>query len=192
MKKIIRINSAFVLFSIFLFSCSPNVQEQHEKMVYNYFSAINDGCFSNVLKCVSDSVLISEFDYILAKSIYELQTNFQWDSVFEPYYEIIELTKVDKNMEAIISKTCKRIRFLHDSAIVYKVNIVFEKDRIKKMETFDYKVFNFEMWQARRDTLVDWINKNHPELSGFSTNQTLVGAQNYLKAINYIKQSRDR
>jgi hypothetical protein len=140
--------------------------------------------FSNVLKCVDDSILISEFDYILANSINDLRTNFQWDSVFNPHYEIVELTIIDKNMEALISKTCRRIRFLHDSAIVYKVNIDFENDKIKKMKTFDYKVFNFEKWQARRDTLVSWIDKNHPEISGFLTNQTLKGAQNYLEAID--------
>ena len=96
---------------------------------------------------------------------------------------------VDKNMEAIISKTCKRIRFLHDSATVYKVSIAFEGNKITCMETFDYEVFDFGKWQSNRDSLVKLIDENHPYLSGFVNDQTLTGAQNYLKAIELYESA---
>ncbi|NJO93110.1 MAG: hypothetical protein HC831_32240 [Chloroflexia bacterium] len=49
--------------------------------MYNYFAALNDKSFSDVLKYVDDSIFISEYDYVLARSINDLRTNFQWDSV---------------------------------------------------------------------------------------------------------------
>lgn len=179
--------AVIVLFFSLTFCLCQDLSLQNETLVNNYFLALNE---SNLIKAstyLSDSITMLEGDFILTKSIKDFQIHFLWDSVFEPHYEIIELTTLDENMEAIISKTCKRIKFLHDSAIVYKVSIDFDGKKISRMETFDYKVFDFAKWQAMRDTLIIWVDKNHPELSGFHTNQTSKGAEDYLEAIELFK-----
>ena len=176
--------SVFLIISILLSSCLVEGEKaRQEKLVKDYFTALNNDDFETALNIVNDSILISEGDFVLAKSKSELLVHFRWDSVFKPRYKVLELATVDKNMEAVIAKTCQRIRFLHDSAIVTKVTIDFKNNKITAIKTFDYKVFDFEKWQSKRDTLVQWIDENHPELSGFVYDQSLIGAKNYLKAI---------
>ncbi len=181
-----------IVISILLFSYGCSDSKKHEKLVYDYFAALNEADFNKAKSCVTDSIIFTEGDFVLTRSIEDLHTHLQWDFVFEPQYKVLELTTVDKKMEAIISKTCKRIRFLHDSATVYKVSIDFEEDKISKMKNFDFVVFDFAKWQSRRDTLVKWVDENHPELTGFIFDQTAKGAQNYLKAIElYEKREQE-
>jgi len=40
-----------------------------------------------------------------------------------------------------------------------------------------------ETCEKNTESLVSWIKIHHPELDGFVNNQTLDGAQDYLKAI---------
>ena len=47
---------------------------------------------------------------------------------------------------------------------------------------------NWEIWQRERDSLVNWIKENHPELDGFVHDLSMEGAQNYLKAISLYKK----
>jgi len=177
-----------IIVLLILVSCiTENEQINREKLVSDYYVSLNSADFEKTLDCVSDSIVISEGDFILTRSKRDLYTHFQWDSVFKPKYKVLKLTTVDKNMEAVISKTCMRIQFLHNSATVYKVTIDFDGDKICKMETFDYEVFDFKKWQSNRDVLAKWIDENHPELTGFINDQTLNGAKKYLKAIELYK-----
>ena len=110
--------SVFLIISILLSSCLVEGEKaRQEKLVKDYFTALNNDDFETALNIVNDSILISEGDFVLAKSKSELLVHFRWDSVFKPRYKVLELATVDKNMEAVIAKTCQRIRFLHDSAI---------------------------------------------------------------------------
>jgi len=52
-----------------------------------------------------------------------------------------------------------------------------------KMSNVEDLVFDLQKWASRRDTLVNWIDQNYPDLSGFIFDQTRQGANNYLEAM---------
>jgi len=81
------------------------------------------------------------------------------------------------------SKTDKRISFLHEQPIVTNQLIRFDQDKIVSIETTEYAVFNDSIFVKNRDSLLSWIDENHPELNGFIYNQTAPGGRQYLKAI---------
>ncbi|MBX2840283.1 MAG: hypothetical protein KTR26_00825 [Flammeovirgaceae bacterium] len=165
-------------------SCQEHQEELTSKQIVEaYFVALNNYNFEEISAYTSDNILRTEGEYVVTKNKVDLQRIFQWDSVFVPKYEILEIEEKDQAIVATISKNCKRITFLHDTPMVYKTIIEVTDHKITKMKTDEYIEFDDAKWQKRRDMLVKWIDENHPELNGFIHDQTIVGAQNYLKAI---------
>ena len=80
---------------------------------------------------------------------------------------LIDVKENQNKVEAIISKECLRIRFLHDSATICRSIFEFEYNKISKISAVENLIFDVSKWQARRDSLVDWIDDNHPDLNGF-------------------------
>ncbi len=60
-------------------------------------------------------------------------------------------------------------------------------NHIIKIDNFELIYFDTLKWNSRRDTLVEWFKIHCPDLDGFIYDQTLNGAQNYLKAIDLFK-----
>jgi hypothetical protein len=54
----------------------------------------------------------------------------------------------------------------------------------------EYLNFNVDKWTSNRDSLVSWIDRNHPELTGFIFDLTPKGAENYMKAIELYKKAQ--
>ena len=69
--------------------------------------------------------------------------------------------------------------------------ISFNAGKISRIESMDCKDADWGLWQTERDTLVNWIDKNHMELNGFINDMTMNGAMNYLKAIELYKAYHD-
>ncbi len=169
-----------------LISCTNHTQMQ-KQTITKFFQGINDSNFDEVSRYVADSVVTSEMQTILTKTKQELHQQFQWDSVFSPNYQILEIKKHDDEWICKVKKSCKRIQFLQDTSITCKMTIQMDESKIVKLSTTDYLTMDMAKWQSRRDTLVAWIAKKHPELSGFVYDLTPQGAQNYLSAIDFYK-----
>ena len=171
--------------SIILLSCTHSgARKSQEAIVKDYIDDLNKSDFSRISEVIHDSIMTIEGGLVGCKNKSEFYTIFQWDSVFSPVYKIKSIEKNEQNIEAIISKECDRIRFLHDSATVYRSVFEFQGDMIVKISNIEDIVFDLQKWVSRRDTLVNWIDQNYPDLSGFVFDQTMQGAKNYLKAIS--------
>lgn len=175
----------FVIICLIQFSCKSSSDNlTPEKIAIGYINGLNESNFKQIESCISDSLTTMEGGFVLTENSKDYYIHFQWDSVFSPKYNIINSKRIsDNSVEVTLSKTCKRINYLHDTATVYKAKIDFYNNNIIKIDNIELIVFDTLKWNSRRDTLVSWIKMHYPDLDGFVYDQTLIGAQNYLKAI---------
>ena len=175
-----------------IYSCNYNSDKTTPaKIIGAFYDGLNKSDFNQVESCISDSLLFMEGGFVLTKNIREFYVLFQWDTVFSPKFSIINSRKIsDNTIEVTVSKLGKRIKFLNDSAIVYKAKFDFANNQITKLDHCELVIFDTLKWNSRRDTLVAWIKTNYPDLDGFVYDQTLTGAQHYLEAIELYKNRK--
>ena len=187
-KSLIKIFLITCMFMIGISCNQKNIELSHKDIVVEYIKGLNESDFSSFSDFLNDSIVSMEGDITISKTKTDLYTIFQWDSVFSPEYRLIDTIENPNNIEVIISKECHRIRFLHDSSTIYRSIFEFEDNKISKITTVENIIFDTSKWQVRRDSLVNWIDSNYPELQGFIYNQTIQGANDYIKAIHYYSQ----
>ncbi len=178
----------FFAFLLGMFSCNGiNSPISHKRIVEGYISALNKADFNEISSYLNDSISTEELDFLLSDHLEDYHTLFQWDSVFNPHYELIDIQEIETGMQVTLSKECRRILFLNDTALITRSKLEFSEGKITRFQTYEYLNLDFIKWESRRDTLVSWIDTHHPELSGFVYDQTINGGQNYLKAIDLYK-----
>jgi len=157
-----------------------------------YYTMLDMSDHSGIETILADSLLTKETEsgYEQTFSLKEYIDWLEWDSVFDPTYEILELEQKDEIVLAKISKIDKRIMFLHGEPIVSNQILRFNNDQITSVETTKYVAFNDSTFVKNRDELVGCVNENHPELNGFLHDQTKPGGVKYLKAIELYKNTK--
>lgn len=174
-------------------SCKNAAKESNKlEIAKQYYTMLDQSDHSNIETLLTDSLLTKETEsgYQQTFSLKEYVDWLEWDSVFEPTYEILELKQEDQTVNAKISKIDKRILFLHGEPIVSHQVIRFDNHQIASIETTKYVVFKDSTFVKNRDELVGWINQNHPELNGFLHDQTKLGGMKYLKAIEMYENTK--
>lgn len=183
----------FLLFIILCISCqSPQVEKKSsEQIVKNYFDQLNAADFKTIETSFADNVQWTEMDKTVANSKGGMYNLFQFDSVLNAHYEVLNMKKVNESVEVTVSKTCDRIDFLQDSIIVFKSVFDINDQLITKIHTKEYVLLDTDKWAVRLDTLNTWIDALHPELSGFVYSQTKTSAEKYLKAMNLFNSQAE-
>jgi hypothetical protein len=168
-----------------MISCNiSNNPLSHKRIVEGYISSLNKADFKEISSYLNDSLRIEELEFLLSDNLEDYHTLFQWDSVFNAHYELIDIQELEMGMQVTLSKECKRILYLNDTALITWSKLEFSEGKITRIQTYEHLNLDFSKWESRRDTLVAWISVNHPELNGFEITQTIHGGQNYLKAID--------
>ena len=192
----IEMNKALIfllLLTIALFSCKNSEKKIDKlKIAEAYYQVLNHSNVSGIEPLLTDSLLTKEtqYDYEQNFSLKEYVEWLKWDSVFDPKYKILEIEQENGIVKAKISKIDKRIAFLHEEPIITNQVIRFHNDRITSIETTEYVIFKDSTFVENRDKLLDWIDRNHPELKGFIYDQTKIGGIKYLKAIELYKNRK--
>ena len=182
----------FILFSlvILLVGCS-NKKLSRAEVVSNYYDAFNASDFSQLVPLITDSITIVDGDYVMPFSHDSFYEHFRWDSVFQTTYTIVELEDQNNQIVATVASSSKRYEFLKNNPLTCRFKISFEAAKITKVEALECPEADWNVWQKERDSLVSWVNINHPELDGFIHDLTPSGAMNYLKAIELYENRKD-
>ncbi|WP_299243927.1 hypothetical protein [uncultured Aquimarina sp.] len=183
MKK----SHSFVILCLCIFSLSNCSRSNNRQLVQDYYNQLNQSNYIELSKLIGDSITISEGDYNMNYSKDDYYKFFQWDSVFSPKYELLEIKEIDNKVAIRVSKTCTRIKFLNEKPIISKEVIEIKNQKISKIKNIEMDS-DFKLWNLTKNDMITWIKKNHPELDGFIYDQTKNGAQNYLKAIALYKK----
>lgn len=184
-------NRIVTLTLIVLFSGCVDKSKTNVDIVRDYYRGLNQQDFKLVSSRLANNVLTKEIDYIVSENLDEIYVIFQWDSVFNPIYKIINLERIsDDTISAVISRFCKRVNFLQDTSLTYKTIFIFEDNEIVQIETVDFIFLNYDTWGSRRDSLVSWISESHKDLDGFIYDLTPSGAVKYIKAIELYENRK--
>ncbi|MEM1257132.1 MAG: hypothetical protein AAGC45_08025 [Bacteroidota bacterium] len=175
----IKTTSIAILTLLFLACQNP----QEEQLARYYYHALNVSDFERVVQLQYDSVRVKEGPYTASYSVRDYINWLQWDSVFQPKYEILDLKTHGEAVTLRVSKVCQRIQFLNGGPMVSKERIRLKEGKMYELEIQEFISFDNEGWDAKREQLVNWIDAHHPELNGFIYDQTLQGGLNYLRAL---------
>ena len=178
----------YILFSFLLviWSCS-NKKPSHTELVERYYHAMHVSDFSQLRSLLADTLTVIEGDFVSLYSREDYAEYFRWDSIFQPSYTILELKEQDQNILGKVAMESKRLEFLKNNPLTCTFKISFSAGKMIKLETLAYEDANFELWEKRRDSLVNYTTLKHPELDGFINDLTMMGAINYRKAIEYYQ-----
>lgn len=159
-----------------------------------YYNILDNSNTSEITTLMSDSVVVreSEDNYEERFSKNGYAEWLQWDSVFKPTYKILKIEQEGETVKTKISKIDKRLLFLHEEPIVWDEILHFQNNKINRIERIKYNVFNVNTFLRNREKLINWIDKNHPELNGFLDEQTKLVGQKYLKAIQLYSSENNQ
>lgn len=184
MKKIL---ASVLLIAITTISCKTSEKEiEPLQIAEQYYSVLNNAEITEMNNLLADRLLTKEGVYQQVYSPEEYSEFLKWDAVFEPSYEILEMEYRDGVVHAKISKSDKRILFLHESPFIINQTIKFYKDRITSVET-EYENFDQATWGKNKNDLLTWMNRNHPEFNEVIYDQTESSARQFLKVIEMYK-----
>lgn len=163
-------------------------QISKKEIVSEYYNARSEYNFKEIKELINDSLTVIDGDYKMEYSKESYYEVFKWDSIFQTTYDQIELQELDQQIIASVSLSSIRNRFLDNNEMTCKFKISFHSEKISKIESLDCKNADWEKWQKGVQSLVEWIEINHPELNGFIHDMTMNGAINYLKAIELYER----
>ncbi len=184
-----------IVFVGICFSCDQSRTKEKtpskEEIVQRYYQALNESDFDAIRNSIADSITQVSGSYVESWSKESFTNWLEWDSSFSPVYTIYNTEEITENkVKLTVSKTCKRIQFLNEEPTKYVEVFHFDSNKIREIEAGESIVFNDSLWVAKRDTLLAYIHRNHPQLDGFIYDQTKNGAQNYLKAIKLYEEAQ--
>ena len=183
---------ALILFTVIsvLSGCSSKKLSSSET-VKEYYAAFNSSNFERLISQVDDSLTIVDGEFVTNYSHDSFRQHFKWDSIFQPTYEVVKIEKVSNQVIATVSSHSLRYEFLKNNPLTCIFEISLNSGKISRIELVGYEGADFEVWQQERDSLVKWVNINHPELDGFIHDLTMNGAKNYLRAIELYKNRKN-
>ena len=186
-----KTNYLLILVLILGFSACKNPEKEidHLALTNRYFEILDASKTSEIENLLLDSLVTRETDYdytyTFSKAAYVEW--LRWDSVFNPNYKILNIEQDSAVVKVRVSKMDTRINFLHKAPIVTDQEFHFKDDKISTIVTTKYVEFNDSIFVKNRETFLNWMDQNHPDLNDFIFDQTKAGGLKYLKAIKLYK-----
>lgn len=184
--------ATYAILLLLVISACSSKETSHIATVKNYYSGFNNGDYKLIETQLSDSLTITEGDYVMNFTPETFETHFKWDSVFVPQVKIINIEQQENDLLVTISASSKRFEFLRNNPLVTKHLVHFTNGKISRIDNVDFINTDWKLWTEQKEGLTQWIANNHKELDGFMIDQTLQGGLNYLKAIDlYTKRENN-
>jgi hypothetical protein len=161
------------------------------ELVQQYYKGLNNGDYQMVADVIGESLIMRENqdNFEVAFNTEEFHKWFQWDSVFNPIYEIKPSQLVNDTLRIAVTKTCDRILLFHEAPITFLAYFEISNGRINAINRYDYLDTDWAKWIQNREDLIVWINGNHPHLNGFMNRQDKLYAERFASAIKLFKTS---
>jgi len=160
------------------------------EQIKKYYEGFKSSDFNQIKGVIADSLTITEGDYVMEFDQQSYYGQFKWDSIFQPKYNVISIENHNDQFIATVSVESLRFKFLQNNPLTCEHRFQFASGKIIQIENLECKDANWEVWQQERDSLVNWVKDNHPELDGFVHDLSMKGAKKYLKAIELYQSNK--
>ncbi|TKG94316.1 hypothetical protein EYV94_13620 [Puteibacter caeruleilacunae] len=157
----------------------------------NYLDTYAKVSYEKLSLHLADSIRIIDGEYSKSYSHAEFHDYYQWDSVFSPQFHIEKISSKENNVFITLSTKSDRFKFLVNNPVRTTQCISLIDNKIYQFKYLQNHDTDREKWIENRDSLVNWIDNNHPELSGFIYDMTKLGSENYLKAIGLYNNRQE-
>ncbi|WP_047416348.1 hypothetical protein [Cellulophaga sp. Hel_I_12] len=179
-----------VIFIVLIISSCSEKNNTPSELITAYFKGFKNADYSQVKKTIADSLITIEGDYTMAFSRESYYEKFKWDSVFKPTYKLLSIDTQAEQTIATVSLTSLKLEFLKNSPMTCRYQFYFTSGKISKIENIACSDADWEVWEKEVNTLVQWVQRNHPELDGFIYDLSMKGAIDYVNAIALYKKSQ--
>lgn len=186
MKKVLIL---FTIISV-ISGCS-NKKLSPSETITEYYAAFDSSNFERLISLVDDSLTIVDGEFETTYSHDSFHQQFKWDSIFQTTYKVIKIEEVSNQVITTVASHSLRYEFLKNNPLTCIFKISLNSGKISRIELVGYEGGDFEVWQQERDSLVKWVNINHPELDGFINDLSMDGSKNYLKAIELYEKRKN-
>ncbi len=186
-----RIGIWLPIFLLSLAACTDGRSSRAQDIIEAYYGGLNAADFKQVRDVVADSFTLIEGEFVTPLTRDEHYVVFQWDSVFATTYTIEKIEAIEDGARALVASSSKRYAFLKNNPLTCEMTFSLSAGKIARVKVGDCAHADWEVWASRRDSLVSWVDDNHPELSGFINDLTKEGAENYLRAIELYESRSD-
>ena len=177
----------YVVFLFLTISCSfQNDKTNSIEIVKNFYKGLNQSDFEIVSSCIADSFAINEKEsnFIVKFSRIEYKDWFQWDSTFNPKYEIVEIEERNDSVFATISKEDRRILFINEEPSLFEAHFEIVDNKLTVLNRIKTQNVNWTEWLNKVDKLNKYIDTYEPDHSGFMNVQNKEYGEKYQNAIN--------
>ncbi len=180
----------YYVIALSFYSC--NTHFSNDEIVINYYSSLNEGSFDLVRDYTADSLYFIEGNQTLEHSRESFYQYFQWDSVFQPKYQVLSMNTGNDIIKVRLKTNSNRLKFLENDPLITEQQVHISDQKITKIEFTNYENVDWDRWSAKRDSLISWIKVHHPEHPEFIYDLTKTGAENYLKAIDLFQNTQGK
>lgn len=181
-----------VSFALIVITGCTNKKPTNSELVTAYYAGFENSNYDQIKKTIADSLTIISGDYTMPFTQESFYEQFKWDSVFKPIYKVVKIEDQHEQVITTVSIHSLKLDFLKNNPLTCKHKFLFKSGKIHKIEELDCIDANWEIWQQERDTLVNWIKINHPELDGFIHDLSMQGAINYVNAIKLYRKRKTK
>lgn len=178
-----------LLLLLLLVNCATPISKEAAQ-VQAYYEGFKNSNYDQIKETIADSFAIIEGDFTMRFNKESYYQHFAWDSIFKPVYQLDRIYKEKQYVIATASVQSQRFLFLQNNPLTCTHKFQFKEGKISRMTNLGCPGAHWITWKQQVDTLVNWTRSNHPELDGFINDQSMQGAQNYLKAIELYQRSQ--
>lgn len=178
----------YVIFLYALPSCISN-RNQAPTEIIKYYKGFQNADYNEIKATIADSITITEGKYVMGFTSESYYGQFAWNSVFNPTYDVVDVSLKDQHWLATVSVRSSRFEFLKNNPLKTTQRFYLDNGKISKIENVDFINVDWNSWQIQKESLVQWIRENHPELDRFIEDLSKDGGLKYKKAITLYNDS---
>jgi hypothetical protein len=176
-----------ILFALIALLLITACKEETDKLdlIQQYYEGLNSGDYKKASSVLSDQFIMreNEDNFEVSFSPEKFHDWFQWDSVFQPTYEIKASELVNDTLRIAISKKCDRIMLFNEAPLTNLAYFEISDGKIKAINRYKYLVADWNKWMKNKDQFLQFVHTEIPEYKDMEKVQNYEYGEKFAKAI---------